>query len=110
MGKVDHVSSVTPFASYDIKSVTVHGDTAEARYIEVKAVPSDSFQFYWTASEVEVSRLFRGRYFLYLLPVVEGRGFDPTRLMIVGDPWTSVRQNSDKWLIEENVIVCRRNL
>ncbi|MGO9246362.1 MAG: protein NO VEIN domain-containing protein [Verrucomicrobiia bacterium] len=106
--RVEHVSSESPFASYDIKSVTLSGDTAETRYIEVKAVPGDSHQFYWTASEVELSKLLRGRYFLYLLPLVAGRGFDQAQLMVVGDPWTSVRQNSDKWLIEENVIVCRR--
>lgn len=106
--KVDHVASGNAFASYDIKSVTVNDDTTAPRYIEVKAVPSESLQFYWTASEVEISRLLRGRYFLYLLPVGAGSGLDPTRLVILDDPWISVRQNSDKWLIEENVIVCRR--
>jgi len=106
--KIEHVSYDSPFASYDIKSVTVNDNTTTPRFIEVKAVPSESHQFYWTASEVEISRLLRGRYFLYLLPVIPECGFDPARLVIIDDPWISVRQNSDEWLIEENVIVCKR--
>lgn len=106
--KVEHVSSDTPFASYDIKSVTVCADTATPRFIEVKAVPGESRQFYWTASEVEVARLLRERYFLYLLPVIVGRGFDLGQLMTIANPWSSIRENSNEWLIEENVIVCKR--
>lgn len=106
--KVDHVSAKSPFACYDIKSVTVQDDKAVPRYIEVKAVAGDSHQFYWTASEVEAARLLRTKYFLYLLPVVAGGGFNLTQMLIVQDPCISVYQNSQTWLIEENVIVCRR--
>lgn len=106
--KVEHVSAKSPFACYDIKSVTVQAGNPVPRYIEVKAVAGDSHQFYWTASEVDAARLLRTKYFLYLLPVIAGGGFDLTRMLVVEDPCIAVYQNSQTWLIEENVIVCRR--
>lgn len=105
---VEHVSARMPFACYDIKSMTLHDGKAVPRYIEVKAVAADSHQFYWTASEVEAARLLRAKYFLYLLPVVAGGGFDLTRMTVLEDPYISVYQNPQAWLIEENVIVCRQ--
>jgi hypothetical protein len=107
-GRVEHVSANIPFACYDIKSVTLREGKAVSRYIEVKAEPADSHQFFWTASEVEAARLLRTKYFLYLLPVTPGGGFDLKRMLIVQDPFISVYQNSERWLIEENVIVCRQ--
>ncbi len=106
--KVEHVAEGIPFACYDIKSVTVHGGDTAPRYIEVKAVPPDSYQFYWTRSEVEIAQLLSSKYFLYLLPVSASGGFDLKRILIVDDPYSSVYQNSETWQIEENVIVCRR--
>ncbi len=106
--KVEHVAAGTPFACYDIKSVTVRGGDAAPRYIEVKAVPPDSYQFYWTRSEVEVAQLLREKYFLYLLPVTISGSFDLKQILVVNDPYTSVYQNSETWQIEENVIVCKR--
>lgn len=106
--RVEHVSAKNPFACYDIKSVTLCEGKAISRYIEVKAEPNDLHQFYWGVSEVEAARLLRAKYFLYLLPVATGGGFDLARMLIVQDPFISVYQNSQEWLIEENVIVCRQ--
>lgn len=106
--KVEHVSAERPFACYDVKSVTVRSGDVVPRYIEVKAVPLDSYQFYWTRSEVEVAQLLKEKYFLYLLPVSTSRGFDLKRVLIVDDPYISVYQNSEAWQIEENVIICRK--
>ena len=106
--RVEHVSAIRPFACYDIKSVSLREGAATPRYIEVKAEPADSHQFYWSASEVEAARLLRAKYFLYLLPVAPAGDFDLSRMLIVQDPFVSVYQNSEGWLIEENVIVCRK--
>jgi uncharacterized protein DUF3883 len=106
--QVEHISATNPFASYDIKSRTLDGDQVITRYIEVKACPAHSCQFYWTASELDVARLLGSRYFLYLLPVAAGSGFDLDRMLIVQDPISSVHENRDEWLVEENVIVCKR--
>lgn len=106
--KVEHVSAKNPFACFDIKSVTVQTFTAVPRYVEVKAVSGDTYQFYWTASEVEAAQSLRTKYFLYLLPVVPGGGFDPAQILLIEDPYISVYQNSQSWVIEENAIICRR--
>jgi len=108
MHRIEHVSERSPFACYDIKSVTLHSGKDVPRYIEVKAVPADSCQFYWTASEVKTAQLLRNKYFLYLLPVHSVGGFDLSRMIVIEDPYISVYQNSQAWLIEENVIVCTR--
>jgi len=108
--KIEHISAGSPFASYDIRSVTVRGDYAATRYIEVKAVPLDSYQFYWTRSEVEIAQLLKSKYFLYLLPLATSGGFDLKKILIIDDPYSTVYQNSKTWQIEENVIVCRRTV
>lgn len=106
--KVEHVSAGSPFACYDVKSVTVRNGDVIPRYIEVKAVPNDSYQFYWSRAEVEAAQLLNAKYFLYLLPVTNSGGFDLNRVLIIDDPYISVYQNSKAWQIEENVIVRRR--
>jgi hypothetical protein len=106
--EVEHVSEKRPFASYDIKSVNVHDGKASPIYIEVKAVPIDSYQFYWTQGELQTAQLLKQKYYLYLVPVVDKGVFDLSGLLIVKDPYTNVFQNSGDWDIEQNVIVCRK--
>jgi hypothetical protein len=106
--QVQHVSATIPLACYDIRSVTIQGGTAIPRYIEVKAVPPESYQFYWSHSELEVAQLLGSQYYLYLIPVSPLRGFDLAGLQIVQSPYSSVYKNPDFWAIEENVIVCKK--
>lgn len=106
--KLDHVSAHNPFACYDIKSVTLTGEREIPRYIEVKAVTAGSYQFYWTASELELARLLRKKYFLYLLPTLSNNTFDLQGLDIVEDPYFSIYENSQEWSLQENVILCRK--
>lgn len=106
--KVDHVSLKSPYACYDIQSVTLIEGQAIPRYIEVKAEPREVHQFFWTAAELELASLLQTRYFLYLLPVAEGDAFDLARMTIIQDPFTEIYHNSENWVVEENVIVCRQ--
>jgi hypothetical protein len=106
-GQVKHVSAENPGACFDIKSLRVHDGKPVPRFIEVKAVPADSLQFFWTAREVEAAALLRDAYFLYLVPVNGGR-CDLSVMQIIGDPYSSVYENADQWMKEENIIVCRR--
>lgn len=106
--KLEHVSANNPFACYDIKSVTLTGDPVISRYIEVKAVAAGSYQFYWTASELELARVLRKKYFLYLLPTLSNSSFDLQSLGIVEDPYFSIYENSQEWTFQENVILCRK--
>jgi hypothetical protein len=107
--QVHHVAAEFPAACYDIKSLTVLGEFVSSRFIEVKAVPADSLQFYWTASELEAARLLGASFFLYLLPVLGQATFDMDRLEIVQNPYANVYQNPTAWSKNESVIVCRRS-
>jgi hypothetical protein len=106
--QIEHTSATRPFACYDIKSISVLDQSVVSRYIEVKAVPRSSYQFYWTASEVEAARILGSSYFLYLLPFGANGSFDLGDLLIVADPIQTVYENQASWDIEENIIVCRR--
>lgn len=107
--RVRHVSATSPFACYDIESITAcqSMNTFTTRYIEVKAVSFDSYAFFWTPSEVEAARLLGEAYYLYLLPVIEG-SFKLDKMLIIEGAYGAVYQAKDSWDIEENVILCRR--
>jgi hypothetical protein len=105
---VKHISAKNPGACFDITSVTVDGGFIVPRFIEVKAVSADSYQFFWTAAEVEAALLLQQSYFLYLIPVLGGGTFDVSKIEIIKNPHVAVYQNPDAWLKDENVIVCRR--
>ena len=105
--RVSHVSGELPFACFDIKSITVSGDEIVDRYIEVKAVPNESLQFYWSRVEVEAAKVLRERYYLYLVPYIVGRGFDISAVCIICNPQETLLQNNG-WKVEEDVFVCSR--
>jgi hypothetical protein len=107
-GHVKHISAHTPGACFDIQSLSVDTRPANLRFIEVKAVPKNNFQFFWSAAELEAATLIRQRYFLYLLPVAGGNSFDLTNMQIINDPYVAVYQSADRWEKSEHVIVCRR--
>jgi hypothetical protein len=104
---VEYISATYPFACYDVKSITTTADSNVPRYIEVKAVSPDSYEFYWSRSELEAAKLLSGQYFLYLLPVSSGM-FEFSQLLVIENPYETVYENTDNWLVEDNVILCRR--
>jgi hypothetical protein len=105
---VDHVSKKHPGSCFDIQSLTLNGSTQLPRFIEVKAVPADSYQFFWSAAELEAASILQNSYFLYLLPALGANRFDLAGMQIISDPYTTVYQNPEAWTKQENVIVCRR--
>lgn len=105
---VEHVSANNPGACFDIKSLSIDSGEPVPRFIEVKAVSADSYQFFWTAGEVEAASLLREKYFLYLIPPSGRDQFDLSKMQIIEDPYNTVYRNSDAWVKNENVIVCHR--
>ena len=105
---VHHISSKIPGACFDIQSVSIDGDVHFPRFIEVKAVPISSCQFFWSSAELEAARVLRERYFLYLLPSLGNDRFDLDRMEMISNPYSTIYQNPESWSKEENVIVCRR--
>lgn len=104
---IEHVSEDAPYSPYDIKSLTIAEGRRLARFIEVKAVPDDTFRFYWSKTELEIAQLLAERYFVYLLPVINGT-FDLGKMLIVQDPYQTIYRNEVDWATEENVVACSR--
>jgi hypothetical protein len=106
---VEHISEKNAAAGYDIKSVTVDGDNTERRYIEVKAVPADSYKFYWSQNELRVAELLNTNYYLYLLPVLSKMDFAIDKLKIISNPIPEIFENPDAWNVESDVVCCSLN-
>lgn len=95
--KIVHVAKHDVSLGYDIRSYEVAPEEPEAiRLIEVKAVSLWNYRFNWTRNEIEVSRINRNEYYLYLLPVIKKDAFDLDNLKIIRDPYANV-YNSKEW-------------
>ena len=105
--RVDHVASRNAAAGYDIDSVTVcaSGEVVP-RYIEVKAVPRGTYQFYWTSNEIGVAEALGLWYYLYLLPVGKDGVFNLDALRIIQDPHSDVFGSASEWDTESDVVKC----
>ena len=103
--RVEHVSLTDAAAGYDIASVTVNGDRITPRLIEVKAVPTQSFRFYWSANEVASARWFGPWYFLYLVPVLRTNDFDVGNIRTIRNPSVNVL-NGGEWNVSTEVYKC----
>jgi len=108
---VHHIAERNARAGYDIESVTETADgELVPRYIEVKAVPQNTFCFYWTANERKVAKVFGAWYFLYLIPVGKNGRIDIESLCTICDPCTIIGGTTGEWIIEDDVVrCCRRN-
>lgn len=106
--RVVHVSAQYPTACFDIQSVTLDGRQSEPRFIEVKAVAPDSFEFHWSRAEVEAAQLLGARYFLYLVPVQPAGVPDVGAIELIKNPYSAVYKNPQGWYKLEADIVCRK--
>jgi len=105
--EVELVSATNVAAGYDIRSVSVcSASLMFPRYIEVKAVPRDSFRFYWTSNEVGLAKALGDWYYLYLVPIGNNGVADIARLRMICDPCSAVLGTHSDWYIEENVLRC----
>lgn len=108
--RIAHVARDHPFACFDIQSVSLHGSEVELRFIEVKAVAGASFEFHWSAGEIEAAQLLGDRYFLYLLPVAGRDSFDTSRLEIVRGAYTEVLRDDSAWAVTPSELICRKRV
>ena len=105
--RIDHISTRNCAAGYDIRSVSLEADgEVVPRFIEVKAVSSVSFQFYWSLNEVNVARILSHWYHLYLLPVDRHGHFNIADLKVIIDPCNTVLPEDSDWATESNVLIC----
>lgn len=103
--RIKHVAVEDVDAGYDILSFTESADTTGfcERLIEVKAVSSTDFKFYWSRNEIETARAYGVNYFLYLLPVAKF-GFDIQKLKIIQNPFEAVFQNENGWMRQNELV------
>ncbi len=96
--KIEHTAIKDVSAGYDIKSYDyTNNQEFVSRLIEVKAVSSWNYRFYWSNNEIETSKLNRETYYLYLLPVKTRGEFDIENMKIINDPFLNVYNNKDAW-------------
>ncbi len=105
---VRHISGKNPAACFDIQSVSVAGSQVEPRFIEVKAVAGDSFEFHWSRAEIEAAEILQARYFLYLLPVPERGAFDFEHMEVIQNPYSEIYHNPTKWATSVTDTICQR--
>ena len=106
-GQVQHVALLNAAAGYDVRSFTTDNEeTILPRYIEVKAVSSSSFQFYWSRNEVSVAKRLAEWYYLYLLPVTADGRFEVDTMRIIPDPHSAVLEGGETWALESDVVRC----
>lgn len=80
------VSSENIALGYDIKSYSIEGDEM---FIEVKAL-TESFSFFWSNNEIQISKLLKNQYFIYCVEFDKGEPIsifkiikDPYRFIVV---------------------------
>ncbi len=93
--KPEWVSPYWVNAGYDIAS---YEDTASKeinRFIEVKSF-SGTPTFYWSRNEMDVAKLKREKYFLYLVDMnkIDEDGYNP---IIIQNPYDTVLKNDRNW-------------
>lgn len=103
--RIKHVAAENVGAGYDILSFTESANDAgfSDRLIEVKAVSSIDFKFYWSRNEIEAARVHGQNYFLYLVPVSRS-GFDMQKLKIIQNPFKQVYSEHDSWSRQDEVV------
>jgi hypothetical protein len=97
-GDIERISEYDTSAGYDIISFMDIHSTEIDKFIEVKSYKGSLPYFYWSRNEVEVARLKKDQYFLYLVDrrKIKLENYTPE---IIQNPYQNVL-NSDKWLKE----------
>lgn len=95
LSNVEIISSYDVMAGYDIVSYENVSSSELDRFIEVKSF-SSSPNFHWSRNEMDVARLRRDKYFLYLVDRnrMQDSNYEP---MVIKDPHESVMKN-EEWL------------
>jgi hypothetical protein len=103
--RIKHIASENVGAGYDVLSFTKLANRGgfSDRLIEVKAVSSIDFKFYWSRNEIETARIHGQNYFLYLVPVSKD-GFDMRKIKIIQNPFEQVYLATKSWLRLEELI------
>jgi hypothetical protein len=105
--EIEHTAIRNIEAGYDIKSFECELDKVGnpvPRYIEVKAVSSWDYKFYWTKNEIEKAKYYKNQYYLYLLPVDCNEKFNFEAMKIFCDPYSNIYKKEKTWVRTEELL------
>ena len=99
--KVIHIAMENTNAGFDIASIRREKETGQLciRKIEVKAVSPKEWAFTLTRNEIRVATESKDAYFLYLVPVIEGKP-EVTKMDVIQNPVREIL-DEDEWSIKE---------
>lgn len=98
--EVDWVAEYSAAEGYDIASFETELSKKHDRFIEVKSYESTPY-FYWSRNEMDIARIKKGNYFLYLVDrkKMNDEDYEP---MMIQNPYASLIQiKNENW---ENVV------
>lgn len=92
---VEIISEYDVGAGYDIVSYADINSTGHDRFIEVKSFQGPP-SFHWSRNEIDVSRIKKGEYFLYLVDRarMNDAGYHP---LMIPNPFDCVLGNNSQW-------------
>lgn len=99
---IDWVAEYSPSDGYDIASFNSSRSKSHDRFIEVKSYEGFPY-FYWSRNEMDVARVKKNEYFLYLVNRNEMQE-ETYRPLIIQNPFENVLNDDTKWeVIIENL-------
>ncbi len=108
--KIEEVQRISEYdvgAGYDIVSYDDIDSSESDRFIEVKSF-TDVPRFFWSRNEIDVAKVKRHRYFLYLVDRSK-MSQDKYVPMIIQDPYDQILKNEKEWdLRTEKYFVIKR--
>ncbi len=94
----ERISLYDVTAGYDIVSYLTIDSNVPDKFIEVKSCADESMQFYISKNELEVAKIKRGNYYLYLF------NRRTNEFTVISDPYTFFFESRDgNWAIEPQV-------
>lgn len=93
--EIDWVAEYSTNDGYDIASYETKDSASHDRFIEVKSYDSRPY-FFWSRNEMDIARIKRDSYYLYLVDrtKINNKDFEP---MIIKNPYNSVFKNNKEW-------------
>ncbi len=96
--KFDHIQKISEYdvaAGYDVVSYEDLTSQELDRFIEVKSF-ADAPNFYWSRNEMDVAKIKRDRYFLYLIDrsAMDKEGYIP---LTIQNPYEAILKNESEW-------------
>lgn len=93
--EIDWVAEYSTMDGYDIASYETEISTEHDRFIEVKSYDKEPY-FFWSRNEIDIARIKRDSYYLYLVDRSKINSPDYVPMMI-RDPYENVLRNKLEW-------------